>query len=261
MITCKNCGTQNEKEFEYCKNCGAKLEEEQINQNGNSFNQDSSFNPNFTYNEPFYEGVTPSEMTLFVGKKSCDILPKFQKMKLSHSKVSWCWPLAVLSFLFGPFGAAIWFFYRKIYKYAWLFSGIGLLFSAITMIINFDQLNYLFDNLINAFKTGDISNLVEISEKNVINISTTSQILSYIDDLVNIALTVVTGIFGYYIYMNHAIEQIKSYKNENNDPRFYQMGISSIGGISGGMLAVGILVMIGSDMVISIIASLFTILV
>ena len=258
MITCKNCGTQNENEFEYCKNCGAKLEE-QIN--NNSFNQSSSYNRNFTYDDPIYDGVTPSEMTLFVGKKSYDIIPKFQKMKMSGSKVSWCWPLAILSFLFGPFGAAIWFFYRKVYKYAWIFTGIGFLFSAVSMIISFEQLNYLFDNLITALKTGDMNYLIEISENPIVNSSSLSQILSDIDDLLNMSLAVITGVFGFYIYMNHAIDKIKFYKAENNDTRFYQIGISSLGGVSGGMIAVGILLMIGVDIALSIIASILTILI
>lgn len=261
MIICKNCGTENENEYEYCKNCGAKLQVEQAAQFENNINFNSVFKQNNIYNEPFYDGVTPDEMTLFVGKKSYDIMPKFQNMKLSGSKISWCWPVAVLSFLFGPFGAAIWFFYRKIYKYALIFSGIGILFGIIDMIVNFDQLNFLFDNLVTSIKTSDLQSFIDFSENSILNVSMGSKILAIIDDLANIVITVITGIFGYFIYMNHSIKKIKLYKNENNDSRFYQMGIAALGGVSGGMLAIGILIMLGSDMIISIIASIFTILI
>ncbi len=81
-----------------------------------------------------------------------------------------------------------------------------------------------------------------------------------LQNIVKIAITIVTGIFGYNIYMNHCIEKIKNYKLSHADPRFYQMGISAIGGVSGGMLALGFLIMFGTDAIISFVSAIFSLI-
>lgn len=260
-IICKECGTENEKEYDYCKNCGTLLEKPQKEPEKTAPTQNSNVSNNNTYNEPFYDGVTPAEMTLFIGKKSNEILPKFQKMKLTDSKISWCWPLALLSFVFGPFGAVLWFFYRKIYKFAFIFSAIGFALSSIIAALNFNQSNLLTDTILDAIMSGDMQSMLQILE----NVDTTeaglSLISSALQDIADISTTVITGLFGYNIYMNHCIEKIKSYKLNHTDPRFYQMGITAIGGVSGGMLALGFLVMLGSDAIVSFITNIISLII
>ncbi len=260
-IICKECGTENEQEYIYCKNCGASLEKKEEKTYEQPPQTNFNNTSNYTYNEPFYDGVTPAEMTLFIGKKANEILPKFQKMKITDSKISWCWPLALLSFVFGPFGAALWFFYRKMYKYAFIFSGIGFTLSAIIAALTFNQTNLLTDTLMDAFMSGDFQNFMQIIE----SVDTTETGLALISgalqDIVDISTSVVTGIFGYHIYMSHCIQKIQSYKFNHNDPRFYQMGLSAVGGVSGGMLGLGFLIMLGTEAVISFITNIITIII
>ncbi len=133
MRICPDCGTENEEEYSYCKNCGAKLE---IAENKTEYqynNTDSgTYNPNFAdakSNGFFVDtitGIPSDEVCAFVGKKSPDILKKFSKMEVTGSKVSWCWPVAILGLLLGPIGSAIWFFYRKMYKPALILVALGL---------------------------------------------------------------------------------------------------------------------------------------
>lgn len=255
---CKECGTENEKEYKYCKNCGAVLEKEQPKTTPQPTNNFSNSN---TYNDFFYDGISQEEMTLFVGKKSNEILPKFQKMKLTDSKVSWCWPLAILSLFFGPFGAALWFFYRKIYKHAFIFSGIGFLLSVIVTALNFNQTDALTDKITDALMSGDFQNFLNILGNTKIADSALTLVASSLQSVFEIVTTVVTGVFGYSIYMNHCIEKIKDYKFRHTDQRLYQMGISAIGGVSGGMLALGFLIMFGSDAVISFFSTIISMIV
>ena len=56
-------------------------------------------------------------------------MPVFSKLEITGGKTAWHWPCAILSFLFGPIGAALWFFYRKMYKYAVIFLVVSLLYS------------------------------------------------------------------------------------------------------------------------------------
>lgn len=259
-IICKECGTENEKEYAYCKNCGAKLLNEQPKKEYTEQTQDYRAFNNSSNDEPYFNGVTSAELSLFIGKKSNEILPKFQKMALTDSKISWCWPAAILSFLMGPFGAALWFFYRKMYKFAFIFSGIGAGLSIILGILNFGQVDLTFDTVFEAIFSGNYESAMQI----LANLDTSEVGLSFLatalQNIVEIAITIVTGIFGYNIYMNHCTQKIKNYKLSHADPRFYQMGISAIGGVSGGMLALGFLIMFGTDAIISFVSAIFSLI-
>ena len=104
---CKECKQENEPEYNYCKNCGNKLDSDvKIKE------ENTAQNINYSkYSNPFgdigVEEISAEELSLFIGKKSNDILPKFQKMELTNSKISWCWPVAILSLIFGPFAGIV----------------------------------------------------------------------------------------------------------------------------------------------------------
>lgn len=253
---CSNCSTENESEYVYCKNCGAQLKPENesapvANENINysqpvpapqpqpQNNYQTSEN---RYNAVNFDGVSTEEMNLYIGKKANDIMPKFIKMQITGSKVSWCWPVAVLSFFLGPIGAAFWFFYRKMYKHAALLTVLGAVITFIVTIFSPtlpEEVTMALEDAINAY---DIQAILE-SVKNI-DISTliVSYTMTLIEDIANLVTCVICGIYGFHWYKNDAVEKIHKYRMSQPDPRYYRFGLASIGGVSGGMLALGIVI-------------------
>lgn len=249
---CSSCGTENEPDYKFCKNCGEEIIIEGSSQN----NDNNSYNGNKeNYAEPNFKrssngiimdsisGIPSDEIALFIGKKGYEILPKFSKMELSNSKVSWCWPVAILGYLFGPFGAAFWFFYRKMYKSAFILSLIGAVVTIITTLMT-GGLNVDFEILKEALLEGDVEVYTSILQSMTPKETILSSIASIIESGANIASCILCGIFGLYIYKKHTVEKITAYRAMGTDSRFYKMGLASIGGVSGGMVALGIVIMI-----------------
>lgn len=257
-IICDQCGTENEPQYIFCKNCGARLLKEQpqdsafsggytpvepaLNGNANfdyqsapQYNTQNADNQN-TYNFSF-DGVSVDEMADFVGKKAFKILPHFRKMQLSNSRVTWCWPVAVLSFIFGPIGAAIWFFYRKMYKIGLLLLTIGIILTGFNVVANSedfklnDDVNIVYHfNLSDAFadQNGDINILGVVADR--------------VNEIASLACCLVTGLFAYSFYMKHAIKKINEYRMRDTDPHFYRIGLAACGGTSGGMAFLAVVI-------------------
>ncbi len=252
---CSSCGTENEAEYRYCKNCGEVIISEKEEPQTQSAQNNSYSEYKQTSPEPDFKrypngiildsisGVPSEEVALFVGKKGYDILPKFSKMELSNSKVSWCWPVAILGYLFGPFGAAFWFFYRKMYKPAFILSLIGAVVTIVTTLMT-GGINIDFESIMGALAEGDIeaysSALQSVSPNNTIF----AGVAAIIENGANIASCILCGLFGFYIYKNHCIEKITTYRAIGADKRFYKMGLAAIGGVSGGMAVLGIVIMV-----------------
>lgn len=281
---CKECGTENEECYIYCKNCGAPLNAEKAqterlnnfrhrkkqkntvfennsqnpnfshgaadNFDGNSENPNfshgaSSFydgvNSNFSHNEENRRtdayayavpenicGVSTEDMAYFVGIKANEIIPKFAKMEAEQTRISWCWPAAVLGFLIGPLGSALWFLYRKMYKAA----GLLLIFGAALLC----AAELIPEWLVNI---GIAQDFVLVSKTGFLQI-------------IRITFCLVTGLFGYHIYLQHAIKKIRGYCAFACDPRYYKIGLSAIGGTSGGMAALGVLAIFAVTAIISV---------
>ena len=252
---CSSCGTENEAEYRFCKNCGEEIliekSEPQSQESGDYTYREyseSATEPDFkSYQKGIIldsiSGIPSEEIALFVGKKGYDILPKFSKMELSNSKVSWCWPVAILGYLFGPFGAAFWFFYRKMYKPAFILSLIGAAVTIVTTIMT-GGINIDFETIMDALANGDMAAytaaLQNLSPKETVF----SAVASIIENSANIISCILCGLFGFYFYKKHCIEKISGYRAIGTDKRFYKMGLASIGGVSGGMVALGIVIMI-----------------
>ena len=254
---CPRCGTENEKEYTFCKNCGTPLNTATNHTENNTYQANTEYqNSQFTGNSYNIGDISQEEMTLFVGKKSYNILPKFAKMEIFQSKVSWCWPVAILSLFFGVSGASLWFFYRKMYKPATLLAVLGailtLVTSIVTGIIN-PELNNSIDYIL---ETGNINAIFEMLNsippyKLVLYAATT-----LINDIINILSFILCGIFGFYIYKNHCIEKIHHFKVYQSESPYYKLGLSSIGGVSGGMLGLGIIIMVIAANASSVITTL-----
>lgn len=271
---CSECGTENESDYIYCKNCGTLLtspskpaepepakaepEHEFIAQTApepkaeqpsfqpappvyNTANGSAGYTPD---SSPITDGIPQEELALFIGKKSAVIMPKFIKMEITNSKVSWCWPAAVLGFLFGPMGAALWFFYRKMYKTGALLAVIGALINIIVAALTFNTTSADYTLLYRSFLSGDMQSVLNALS----SIGSTSTLLDVIADVISsaayLATCILTGLFGYYLYKEHCIKAINNFRMSISDRRYYTMGLASVGGVSGGMLAVGIICII-----------------
>jgi len=186
-------------------------------------------------------------VALFVGRKEYEILPKFCKMEVSDSKVSWCWPASVLGLFLGPIGAALWFFYRKMYKPAVILSIVGTVIIILTSFFTATANPEIFDKAADSFKNGDyigaLTTLEEFLESD--NTETpASKFADFIESITGLGTSIICGLYGYYIYKKHCIKKINAFKSSVKDSRYYNLGLISLGGVSGGMLFVGIIILI-----------------
>ncbi len=250
---CHKCGTENEEAYIYCKNCGTPLNTEKNSFDATSVQGQSSapspdwkdyVNPTPSYNgfvTETIDGIPLDETTLFVGKKANDICPKFARMEVTGSKTSWCWPLAILSFFFGPFGASLWFFYRKMYKYAAIFSVLGAILAIATSILssfsagtNIESFFMLDESL----TTQEILNFLQSPNFILLMIS------SVINFIAEVVTAIVCGLYGFYWYKKHCSQKILTFRSYQGGHPYYKFGIASIGGVSGAMLTLGIVIML-----------------
>ena len=242
---CPRCGTENESQYTFCKNCGTQLNSAPNKTQNNTYRENFEYkNPQFTGNEVKFNDITQEEMSLFIGKKSHNILPKFAKMEFFNSKVSWCWPVAILSLFFGVSGASLWFFYRKMYKQATLLAVLGAILTIVTSVVTGSITPELTNSINYIFETGNINALFEMLNsippyKLALYIGTT-----LLNDIINILSFILCGIFSYNIYKNHCIEKIHRFKTYQSQSPYYKLGLSSIGGVSSGMLLLGVIIMI-----------------
>ena len=262
---CEVCQTENEPQYKYCKNCGHLLTASE-----NSNNQYTNYNDGQTpYSNGIhindFDGISAEEMALFVGKNSDKILPKFEKMQITNSKTSWTWPAAILGLIFGPLGSALWFFYRKMHKVAMIFVAIGAVLSILTGTLNYLGGQTVSQAAVESFLSGDIEKAIEEITNAEKNISATQKFLGnlgvLINDVANVASGILAGLFGMYFYKKFCNEKITQYRISSPDTAFYKMGLSYSGGTSGGMLAVGIIIMIAVDYIVDFVTTFLQVII
>lgn len=223
---CPECRTENEIQYTYCKNCGALLHNE--TQNSDFYTQN---NGQKQYTQDFLiDGVPESDMIDFVGKNANKIVPKFKSLCFKNSKVSWCWPVAILSYFLGPVGASFWFFYRKMYKKGFLFLALGMIAITITSLFSGD-FSVSFDSILSDYN----------NPESIYNFIKDPELIKYfiansVYNCIKIATLVVTGMLSLNWYKNFAVKKLYSYHSKNIDERYYRIGIRSIGGVSVGMV-------------------------
>lgn len=203
------------------------------------------------------EGIPAEDIAFFVGKKAGDILPKFTSMEFSGSKVSWCWPAALLGFFFGPMGSAIWFLYRKMYKIGALLLVLGAALTFFLAALSYNPSAVQTDDLFDAFTSGDIDLLDDLltGEETVL-----ARVANLIDMAASVACCILSGIFGFYAYKEHCVKAIRNYRMTGIDPRYYRIGLASVGGVSGGMVAVGIVCIIVASNISTLITYLMSLI-
>lgn len=284
---CPECGTENEQEYIYCKNCGTPLtsakpepvktvEAEFISEEKSESEQNRTESENTDpqgenrryYGAPYNAyssfaytigGIPAEEISLFVGKKASEITPKFIRMEMSRSKTSWCWPAAILGFFFGPMGAAIWFLYRKMYKIGTVLLAAGAVLTCILGVMNYgtdsQTVKSIFDSV-----AGGTASLPGLLDEAASATSVLSVTASAIESITNLASGVLAGIFGFYAYKEHCVKSILNFRTSCPDSRYYKMGLSSVGGVSGGMLAVGIVCIAVVNNAVSLVTALISLI-
>ncbi len=251
---CHECGTENEEMYIYCKNCGVLLSTER--EGGEQANTNSQYtaapspnlfdygNVNSNYNgfvTETIDGIPLEEVTLFVGKKASDICPKFTRMEITNSKTSWCWPVAVLSFFFGPFGAALWFFYRKMYRHATVLSVIGAIIAVVTTVLSIFTSTLEVQSFITLDGSFNTQELLEFLQSPNFFLSVIAFVIGSLADIVT---AIVCGLYAFYWYKKHCSSKILTFRSYQGGHPYYKFGIASIGGVSGAMLTLGIVIMI-----------------
>ncbi len=261
---CDYCKTENEPQYKYCKNCGRNLNAAEETPNNTAPKTEPLHNESFSkdLNQPsaqIYGGVSVQEMVLFIGPKAENILPKFTKMEVTGSKISWNWPAAILGFIFGPIGSALWFFYRKMKKPAIILAIIGAVINIATGIMLLYSGNV--ENVLADFILSDYNDLTELLKSFSEKISVSQFILyeaaATINNFASILSGILSGIYGYYIYKKHCIKTITEYRNSNTNGNFYGFGLSTLGGRSTGLLAIGILIMFTASSVVDLFEIIF----
>ncbi len=259
---CPKCATENEKEYEYCKNCGTPIKEKPTKSAAPDFDATAPNNYSYSYTDGNFVmdrigGIPSDEVAVFVNKNSTNIIAKFSKMELTNTKVSWCWPVAVLGFLFGPVGAAFWFFYRKMYKKAAIFTAIGIALNLFTALITASMPILDYEALMIQILNNDLSGVIQ-------SIGTPTLILMLLSDVVTSVASILTcilcGMFALNAYKNHCVKAICDFKASVADQRYYRFGLSSLGGTSAGMVVLGILIYYISNFIISFALTIFSII-
>ncbi len=266
-IICNECGTENEEKYEFCKNCGRVLKTEKTQQNPFANNAPYGQYAN-GYNGymdmPEIEGIPTDEVAAFVGSKAPKIIPKFAKMQMTASKTSWCWSVAILSYLFGPMGAAFWFLYRKMYKIAIIFFAIGIVLSSASTFAS----SYSYEgetqgeevetldiyDAFDAYLSGEIT--LEEYYDSISGATAEDGVVTMLSNVLNIATLIITGIFAYHWYKKHMVKKVYRVRSANTDLRYYHFALSTVGGTSGGAVVAGVGICFAVYMVISVAAAM-----
>ena len=76
------------------------------------------------------------------------------------------------------------------------------------------------------------------------------------ESVINIVTAVLAGLFSLRFYKSFAVEKIKEYRVTGGDPRYYKIGLSALGGTSGGMAFLGVVIIVLTSAAASVSAQL-----
>ncbi len=231
---CPNCGKQNPEFAEFCSHCGKDFETEDWSDHADSPNQPpiGQYTPPMQgdfvrFGMPFqdpYGGVprhehieefTVDEIAQVVGPNSAYYLPRFYNMTHGGSKLSWNW----MSFLL-PYN---WLLYRKNI----LWGILSFLFFTATTVLNdtlFAHLNFPTNAATPEALVAAVEQLLARPE---------AQIVIWICLLLSLlvlAVRVLIGMFGNYLYLKTVLRKAKKLKENPTDA--YGQNPLTTGGVS-----------------------------
>ena len=140
----------------------------------------------------------------------------------------------------------VWLLYRKMYKNGCIAGAIGVAISTVSSILSsiwgigsgvYNEVENYFDKFMDSqnFNSEEFWNFMT-SKQTVISIS-----YSALVNLVGIAVAILAGIFGIYLYKNHVVNSIKKFRPLSNEPGYLTYGLASAGGTSAGAAILGLL--------------------
>jgi len=197
QITCGMCHEKYDFSLNSCPKCGAP----NIAKAGGSF-VSFDFLGGVPADYDIGDGITADEAKRFVAANTPRYIPKFAALN-SKNRVSWNWA----AFLF-PCG---WMLSRKMYKN-------GIIAGLLTVI---SSILYLpLNNAIYKFGFSDTATTASIAGNvlsHISEIGTAVIAAAMIGFLMNIAIRVVSSIFGDYFYKKYTVESIKKIRRESED--------------------------------------------
>ena len=240
---CPSCGTANKPDFSFCKNCGARLYS-QPRTNSSDSRTPAYIPKEYQKSVPDYESgnISSEEMSAFIGESSNVYLSKFSAMKSRAGKISWLWPVFFLTLLFGIFGAALWAFYRKMYKPAFILLAISILVFGINF--HYGVMLPVKAAAADGFflRLADVANLsseqfIETFAKYFSNVSTPFDTAL---SLLKYAVIILCSMFACPLYERFAVKRISKIKSQN--PAVSVEQLKKAGGTSAGSaVAVGVI--------------------
>ncbi len=167
------------------------------------------------------EGVTAKRTAEFVTVNTQRYVPVFASLTKKR-KVSWNW----MAFIFPH----AWYFSRKMHKYGFLFLSLAIAFEVLSMPLL---------KITNSVMLSGYAQYVDYIVSNISSFGYMPLILSFAGGILNIAVRIVSGLFGNSIYKSYTISKIKEIDSSAEDTvaqnRKYG-GVNLLAGI-GGILA------------------------
>ena len=144
------------------------------------------------------------------------------------------------------------------YKPAAILAAIGAVVDIIYAVLTMNYVDTYSEALFNSLDTATLADIIEAFG----NMATSVPYIlaTALNNIATVATFVLTGLFGFSLYKNHCISKIKGFKLYNADPMYYRLGLTSLGGTSGGMLTLGIVIMLASSSISEFVTSIISLM-
>lgn len=225
---CPNCGFENPEYAEFCSRCGREIDPvppPQSEPYTPPFGGGFSNARQMPFSDPYggvdrnasIDGVPVETLVGLIGPNSSYYLPRFLKMDRENTKMSWNWAAFLI-----PYN---WMLYRK----QWLTGGALFLFSSILKFFNILAMDskpmQTFQQLASKPETAQTAmQMLSSGELGVWLL-----ILSLVS-VVGLAVSVLAGLFGNYLYMQHVLKQAR--KLQEDPDSVYHRNFFEQGGVS-----------------------------
>ncbi|MCR5653754.1 MAG: DUF2628 domain-containing protein [Ruminococcus sp.] len=220
ITVCPVCSQENAKDAFYCSKCGTPLNTgtQQTYQNRNQNNTNpfaSAFDPMAGVDpEEDMSGVTAGELAKFVGSSTQYFMRVFNKIKtFGRSKFSFC------AFIFNGF----YLLYRKMYKLGAIIASVMILMMLAEMYIQYSPAYSALSKAIEASAstaTGYLSGYTSVLNA-YMSLDFNNQVLIFIMMMcssLRLGIQIVVGIFANRWYFRHCRTQVKSIKENSENP-------------------------------------------
>ncbi len=231
MPVCPYCQSDVKPNALICPHCGAilkaEIEAEFLPKNSNVFIDGQPVDDmDFIDAE---KTVTVGEAAHFIQRSKESYIKTFLDAKVNSRRPKFNFA----SLLFGPY----WFFFRKIYKSGFIYSGILFAIKCCTTALSArafsEAIAFLINNMA-AFESSSVSSVLisEYSELIVKGIEThpVEVAIMFALSAAVLIIRIAVGFFANGVYLNHIKTIVKKIKNVIHDPRTYYTYIYAKGG-------------------------------